>query len=88
MFMHAILPQERLQVLIDNSVNTIDILDGHALQRQTMRLKEQDSEAVQNLGPHPAESHTGPLPHFTLGRSDSRGGNGSPEQRGRLKTKC
>jgi hypothetical protein len=39
-FMHAILPQERLQVLIDNSVEAIDILDGQALHRQTMRLKE------------------------------------------------
>jgi hypothetical protein len=39
MFMHAILPQEQLQVLIDNSVDTIDILDGQALRRQTTRLK-------------------------------------------------
>jgi hypothetical protein len=45
MFMHAILPQERLQVLIDNSIDTIDFLDGHPLHRQTMRLKEQGSEA-------------------------------------------
>ena len=28
MFMRAILPQEQLQVLIDNSVDLIDILDG------------------------------------------------------------
>ena len=58
MFMHAILPQESLQVLIDNSVEAIDILDGHALHRQTMRLKEQGLEAVQNLEPHPWESRT------------------------------
>jgi hypothetical protein len=32
MFMHAILPHVRLKVLIDNSVPTIDVLDGHALQ--------------------------------------------------------
>jgi hypothetical protein len=31
MFMRAILPQERLQVIIDNSVQVIDVLDGHAL---------------------------------------------------------
>jgi hypothetical protein len=31
MFMHAILPQEWLQVLIDNSVEAIDTLDEHAL---------------------------------------------------------
>jgi hypothetical protein len=62
MFMHAILPQEWLQVLIDNSVDSIDFLDGHALHRQTMRLKEQGSEAVQNLGPRPSESRTGPSP--------------------------
>jgi hypothetical protein len=31
MFMHAILPQERLQALIDNSVEAIDTLDEHAL---------------------------------------------------------
>jgi hypothetical protein len=48
-FMHAIVPQERLQRLIDNSVDTIDALDGHALHRQRMRLKEQGSEAVQSL---------------------------------------
>ena len=34
MFMRAILPHERLQVLIDNSVEVIDVLDGHALHRQ------------------------------------------------------
>jgi hypothetical protein len=45
MFMHAILPQERLQVLIDNSIDTIDFLDGHPLHRQTMRLKEQGSRS-------------------------------------------
>ena len=39
-FMHAMLPQEWLQVIIDNSVDTIGILDGHPLHRQTMRLKE------------------------------------------------
>jgi hypothetical protein len=39
-FMHATLPQERFQLLIDNSVEAIDILDGQALHRQTMRLKE------------------------------------------------
>jgi hypothetical protein len=31
MFMHAILPQERLQVLIDKPADAIDILDGRAL---------------------------------------------------------
>ena len=34
LFMRAILPQERLQVIIDNSVEVIDMLDGHALHRQ------------------------------------------------------
>jgi hypothetical protein len=58
MFMHAILPQEWLQVLIDNTVDTIDFLDGHALDRQTMHLKEQGLEAVRNLGPRPSESRT------------------------------
>ena len=51
MFMHAILPQEWLQVLIDNTVDTIDFLDGHALHRQTMRLEEQGAEAVAICAP-------------------------------------
>ena len=34
MFMPAILPQEGLQVPIDNSVDPIDFLDEHALHRQ------------------------------------------------------
>ena len=58
MLMRAILPQEWLQVIIDNSAEAIDILDEHALHGQTMRLKEQGLAGAQNLGPHPSESRT------------------------------
>jgi hypothetical protein len=34
MFMHAILPQEWLQALIDNPVEAIDTFDEHALHRR------------------------------------------------------
>jgi hypothetical protein len=43
MFMHAILPQERLQVLIDKPVDTIDFLDGRALHRQTLPRTEAEA---------------------------------------------
>jgi hypothetical protein len=39
MFMHAILPQEWLQVLIDKPVDTIDILDGQALRSKPLSVE-------------------------------------------------
>jgi hypothetical protein len=38
-FIYGILPQEQLQVIIDNSIDTIDFLDGRALHKQMMRLR-------------------------------------------------
>jgi hypothetical protein len=64
MLMRAILPQECLQVVIDNSIKAIDILDGHALHGQTLRLKELPPEAsaeVQQITDTGSEPNAGRL---------------------------
>jgi len=64
MLMRAILPQEWVQVLIDNSVAAITILDGHALHGRTLRLTELPPEAsaeVQQITDTRSESNAGRL---------------------------
>jgi hypothetical protein len=64
MLMRAILPQECLQVLIDNSVGAITILDGHTPHGQTLRLKELQPEAsaeVQQITDTRSEANAGRL---------------------------
>jgi hypothetical protein len=59
MFMAAILSQEWLQVLIDNSVEAIDVLDGHAL--QTLRASTLKAVASSVITAEPCEGLMQPL---------------------------
>src|ERR1017187_411144 len=70
MFMHAILPQVRLQVLIDNSVPTIDVLNGHAL--QTLRASTLKPVASSVIVAGPCQGLMQPLWVEDLSRSEER----------------